>query len=416
MSLGWLSEPAVLPTQSKEIPVDPSSTHELAQAVFDKEREARQYGAVITSRQKITTLRNEQKQFIQNQNAAQRDEFIRQQNELRNKQRMQQKVNKYQSIIRGDSNAVSKEYLVDFSAKGLDVTMEDHDVTLMKARDKIDYSLYEDMVIDPNQTQSNSSRSKLTFEDRIKAYKDERKQLILDAEKRKQHFMEQVKNGNVDQLIKEMTEMHTKNEAILRTKPVFTHKQTKTIKPSSVHKGIAMEIRNKKRKMNDGSPSLGDQDAEPLSKRFKSQDVDTERGGYVAIPPPNNLYPNDKRRNNETKKEAIDLIESVLIEDDTEQKEEKEPLVQTNTMPQNYAHAYTQYPNHAYNPYLQYNPYMNPYVQMQYQYPYYNPQLMQNPYMNPHMFSQATQPSSNPLLNTNVNANVTKPTGKTDGT
>eukprot|EP01084_Bolivina_argentea_P153737 268037_1 len=148
MSLGWLSEPAVLPTQSKEIPVDPSSTHELAQAVFDKEREARQYGAVITSRQKITTLRNEQKQFIQNQNAAQRDEFIRQQNELRNKQRMQQKVNKYQSIIRGDSNAVSKEYLVDFSAKGLDVTMEDHDVTLMKARDKTDYSLYEDMVID----------------------------------------------------------------------------------------------------------------------------------------------------------------------------------------------------------------------------------------------------------------------------
>ena len=47
--------------------------------MFDKEREARQYGAVITNRTKITTLRNEQKEFIKNQNIAKRDEYMRQQ-------------------------------------------------------------------------------------------------------------------------------------------------------------------------------------------------------------------------------------------------------------------------------------------------------------------------------------------------
>ena len=136
MSLGWLSEPAVLPSESKPIPLDPSSvmycrfahwfvqgftwlislhhniqTRPLAEAVFKKEQEARQYGAIISNRQSISTLRNQQKKFIENQNAARRDEFVRQQTEKQNRERMQQKIKKYDSIMRGDSNSVSNQYL-----------------------------------------------------------------------------------------------------------------------------------------------------------------------------------------------------------------------------------------------------------------------------------------------------------------
>merc|ERR1712129_644244 len=102
--------------------------------VFIKEQEARRLGAYIPHRQNISALRNKQKDFIDYQNAARRDEFIRQQDVTIDKQTMQEKIDKYDAIMRGESNKVSDQYLVNFESKGLDVTMEDHGSALLTAR------------------------------------------------------------------------------------------------------------------------------------------------------------------------------------------------------------------------------------------------------------------------------------------
>eukprot|EP01084_Bolivina_argentea_P142013 249521_1 len=359
MSLGWLSEPAVLPSQSKEICIDQSSTRELAEAVFNKETEARQYGAIITNRQKITTLRNQQKQFISNQNAAKRDEFIRQQNQFKNQQRIQTKINKYESIMKGDSNTVSNEYLVNFEAKGIDIITEKHNMTLLKQRNnnknKIDYDLYEDMVINPNDKPQN----KITFENKMETYLSHRKQLIIDARNRKNDFIKQIKSSNIESFIYEMNKTETQKKTQSRIKPIFTNKIKTRIKSvnnykSSVHKNIAMEIKNKKRKLNDINANNklendNNNNEQPL-KKMKSKRIDKDCD-YATIPPPDNLYGNKRNE-----KQNIEVDTPVTM--------------QQSPMGQGYQYGY------QYNPYLHgYNPYMNvmnPY-QMQYQYPYYNP-------------------------------------------
>ena len=135
--------------------------------------------------------------------------------------------------MKGDSNTVSNAYLVDFGAKGIDVVMEDHEITLINARDEnyknnrkhkqIDYDLYEDMVIDPNEINNSQNENKITFEDKMKSKSLERRKSIHAAKKRKQNLMEQIKNGSIESLIDEMNEAQNRNKRELRRKPIFTN-------------------------------------------------------------------------------------------------------------------------------------------------------------------------------------------------
>ena len=433
-----------------------TQSRQLSEAIFDKEREARQYGSVITNRSKISSLRNKQKQFIENQNAARRDEFIRQQTALKNKQRMQQKISKYDSIMKGNSNTVSNAYLVDFEAKGIDVTMEDHEVTLMNARDKnrgtnhkeIDYDLYEDMVIDPNVMNNNSqNEKKITIEDRMKAKLLQRKNMINDAKKRKQNLMEQIKNGSIESLIDEMNETQNRNKRELRRKPVFTNKLTSNSNrnsrerirnslPAFVHRSILKMKKehnknNKKRKLSEREDNDLDNDkSEHIpSKRHKASRIDKECG-YAAIPPPTDLYPANSNHNNkksrrmkeESKREAMELIDSVLTEDnlnnnknkDIESKWDENAKQQTfipnQTMQHQTYHQQMPYHQQVMNSNYQYNPYLNQYIagymnpyQMQYQ--YYQHLYQQYGYpqqQNPHLTQQQPQMTQSTVNNANI--------------
>merc|ERR1712130_656758 len=109
---------------------------------------------------------------------------------------------------RGDSNVVSNEYLVDFEGKGINVKLEEHEITLMNSRNhrnknnKIDYSVPQNMMVDDGEI-SKKSQIKKRFEDKMKTQISERQNLINNAKKRKQRFMEQLKIGNIDALIHE---------------------------------------------------------------------------------------------------------------------------------------------------------------------------------------------------------------------
>ena len=382
--------------------------------MFDKEQEARHYGAFIPNRQKVSTLRNQQKQFIENQNAAKRDEFIRQQNELRKKQTMQHKIKKYESIMSGDSNVVSNEYLyvihsfvrhpshyliinlhrVNFEGKGIDVTVEDHGITLMNARNQRnkDKQIKIAMNVD-----SNEKGHKMSYEDNVKAHLAEREKLRNAAQKRREHLMEQLKLGNVDALIHQIEVMQNEHHSKLCKKPIFSSKvKKKDVRPkSSVHQNIIKEIKNKKRKL-ENRPSTENEindNEEPLVKKFKSQRVDKDCG-YAAIPPPDNLYKNSRHNDTKSNNEAFVQAEhgserQFQNESNVERKEQFIPTAMPNAYPQGVNQ------NYAYNQYMhQYNMYMHAYHQnMAYQ--NYQYQCQQNMAQYPYQTHQPLMKQSN---------------------
>merc|ERR1712228_551626 len=188
---------------------------------------------------------------------------------------------------------------------------------------------------------------------------------------------------------------------------------------SSVHQNMVKEIKNKKRKLDNrkSAENGNNDDQEPLVKKFKSQRVDKECG-YAAIPPPANLYKNSKRKDAQFKKEAIELIESAMHEQENKSEfqfqnesnvEQKQQFIPT-PMPQMYPQQMYQQglnQNYAYNPYMhQYNAYqnyMNAYQNMAYQnYQYQYQNMGQYPYQ-----SQQTQPVNDPNTASNSNSNET---------
>ena len=377
---------------------------------------------MITNRQKITSLRNQQKQFIENQNAAHRDEFIRQQNELRNKQTMQSKIDKYDSIITGDSNIVSNEYLVDFQAKGIDVEMHDHSLTLINSRNEIKNRYKNIMDIDQMESNNNSNQTqnKINLKDQMKLKLLERKKLIKAAKKRKQNLMKQLKNGNIESLINDMIQTQDANQSELRKKPIFRNKTKPRMNDATMN-------RNRKRKLNDIEDiNESDDEEQRMSKRFKSKRIDKECG-YAAIPPPQNLYLNNNKKpksiKDESKNEAIELIESALIDNqdvnDNQDIQREAPLTPNESIqseiypPQQMYQGQQMHQQQGYqgvfngnyvynNPYLQYNPYMNPY-QMQYQ--YYNQQMYSQQMYQQYLYQQYQTPQSQTNNNHTTNNN-----------
>merc|ERR1712154_746075 len=138
--------------------------------------------------------------------------------------------------------------------KGLDVTMENHEITLMNARNqrnkekkkKIDYALYDDMPRNEDKPQK-----KLSFDEKMKAHLAKREALINAANKRKEHYKEQIKLGNIDSLIHEIEMQQNEQHSKTRNQPIFSHRKRKETKSkSSVHQNIIKEMgRNKKRKL-----------------------------------------------------------------------------------------------------------------------------------------------------------------------
>jgi len=260
---------------------------------------------------------------MDNVSAARRDEFVRQQREKRDRQRMAQKVEAYDSIMRGDSNTVSNQYLVNFEAKGIDVVEEDHEITLLNARNKrkrhrkrsedIDDTLYRDMDSTEHEQSSKSTR---TLEDVMERRKAERKRMIDDARARQQHFMQQIECGNIDGLLAEMSGLRQEYASKLRAQSVFSKKTNPNRSQSFVQRKIAMNVRERKRKLNEmqnsGKMNDEDHDVDVESPKKKQRTLRRERdnNGYAAIPPPAHLY--GGREAKTLRKEAARLIDGAM--------------------------------------------------------------------------------------------------------